>query len=64
MIGNAIEQDNGARCPGCGWADVRHSMPHGVLDHLVRIIGLLPYRCRSCGRRFYRFQQDTSAATQ
>jgi DNA-directed RNA polymerase subunit RPC12/RpoP len=59
MMGNAIEVDKRTRCPGCGWADVRRSMPHGVLDQLVRMLGLLPYRCRSCGRRFYCFQQDT-----
>jgi hypothetical protein len=44
--------------------DVRRSMPHGFLDALVTIVGLVPYRCRSCGQRFYRPQQDTRAATE
>jgi hypothetical protein len=34
--------------------DVRRSMPNGFLDGLIRIVGLVPYRCRTCGRRFYR----------
>jgi predicted RNA-binding Zn-ribbon protein involved in translation (DUF1610 family) len=55
----AIESDGDAgkapRCPVCGWTDVRRSRPKGFLDGLVRIVGLVPYRCRSCGQRFYRF---------
>jgi DNA-directed RNA polymerase subunit RPC12/RpoP len=44
----------GPRCPVCGWTDVRRSMPKGFLDGVVRVVGLIPYRCRSCGQRFYR----------
>jgi len=47
----------GPRCPACGWTDVRRSAPHGFLDLLVRIVGLVPYRCRSCGLRFHRARQ-------
>jgi DNA-directed RNA polymerase subunit RPC12/RpoP len=53
-------QDNGygnettLRCPKCGWPDVRRSMPHGLLDRFTRIVGLAPFRCRTCGGRFYR----------
>jgi len=46
------------RCPNCGWTDVRRSNVHGLVDYLVRIVGLVPYRCRSCGERFYRGQRD------
>jgi hypothetical protein len=46
------------RCPVCGWIDVRRSMSRGIVDRLVRIVGLVPYRCRSCGLRFYRPQHD------
>ena len=38
--------------------DVRRSMTKSFLDRVVRIVGLGPYRCRSCGQRFYRPQQD------
>jgi hypothetical protein len=56
----ATESESGKapRCPVCGWTDVRRSMPKGFLDLLVRIVGLVPYRCRSCGQRFYRPQHD------
>jgi DNA-directed RNA polymerase subunit RPC12/RpoP len=53
------QSEKGPRCPMCGWMDVRRSMPKGFLDGLVRIVGLVPYRCRSCGQRFYRPQQGT-----
>jgi DNA-directed RNA polymerase subunit RPC12/RpoP len=58
MEENAIETDKGPRCPECGWMDVRRSMPHGFVDGLLRVVGLVPYRCRSCGLRFYRPQQN------
>jgi len=45
---------SGRACPRCGWRDVRRSMPQGVLDAVVRVLGLVPYRCRTCGARFYR----------
>jgi hypothetical protein len=54
MAENASVADKGPRCPDCGWTDVRLSMPRGIIDQLVRIVGLIPYRCRSCGLRFYR----------
>jgi DNA-directed RNA polymerase subunit RPC12/RpoP len=54
----------GLRCPVCGWTDVRRSMPKGLVDGLVRIVGLVPYRCRSCGQRFYRPQHDAPEATE
>ena len=53
------QSTKGPRCPGCGWTDVRRSMPHGLLDGLLKIVGLLPYRCRSCGHRFYRTQHSS-----
>lgn len=59
MEGAANDGDKGPRCPNCGWTDVRRSMPRGFLDHLVRMVGLVPYRCRSCGARFYRTQRES-----
>jgi DNA-directed RNA polymerase subunit RPC12/RpoP len=54
------DENKALRCPNCGWTDVRRSMPHGWLDYLVRMVGLVPYRCRSCGMRFYRPQRQIS----
>jgi hypothetical protein len=39
-------------------------MPKSLMDGLVRIVGLVPYRCRSCGQRFYRPQQDAPEPTE
>jgi len=58
MEENPGETGEGLRCPVCGWNDIRRSYPHGFLDRLVRIVGMVPYRCRSCGQRFYRPLQD------
>jgi hypothetical protein len=58
------ESGKGPRCPVCGWLDVRRSMPKGLLDGMIRIVGLVPYRCRSCGHRFYRRQQDEPEAAE
>lgn len=58
----ACESSKGPRCPVCGWTDVRRSMPKGILDGLCRMVGLVPYRCRSCGLRFYRPHQDNPQA--
>jgi hypothetical protein len=40
-------------CPACGWADVRRSHTPERFDRLLKMIGLLPYRCERCGNRFY-----------
>jgi DNA-directed RNA polymerase subunit RPC12/RpoP len=57
------ERNKALRCPNCGWMDVRRSMLHGMVDHLIRMIGLVPYRCRSCGMRFYRTQKEVPQET-
>jgi hypothetical protein len=42
------------RCPACGWMDTRLSLTHTLLDNILGLVGLVPYRCRTCGDRFYR----------
>jgi DNA-directed RNA polymerase subunit RPC12/RpoP len=56
--------DKNPRCPNCGWLDVRRSVPHSIFDRLVGLIGLVPYRCRSCGKRFYRGDRTQSQPVQ
>ena len=41
------------RCPSCGGADIRHSLPNGILDSMMLAFGRSPFRCRRCERRFY-----------
>jgi DNA-directed RNA polymerase subunit RPC12/RpoP len=47
------------RCPNCGWTDVRRSASHNLADSLLSIFGLVPYRCRTCSRRFHGVRQTS-----
>ncbi|MFB3827652.1 MAG: hypothetical protein ACE15B_12845 [Bryobacteraceae bacterium] len=51
------------RCLSCGIRDVRLSEPRGVRDALYGLFSCVPYRCRSCGARFYRHQAARPAAS-
>jgi hypothetical protein len=42
------------RCPSCGWRNVRLSHRNGILDGLMKVFSVAPFRCRSCGKRFHR----------
>ncbi len=42
-------------CPNCRDRDTRLSTRRSWLDYLLMAILILPYRCRTCGRRFWRF---------
>jgi DNA-directed RNA polymerase subunit RPC12/RpoP len=50
-------------CPKCGSPDKRPSISAGFLDRFWRVIGYVPYRCRSCRTRFFRRRRDYSART-
>ncbi len=42
-------------CPTCGTSDVYLSRRHGFMEtRLLSWIGMLPFRCGQCWRRFYR----------
>lgn len=51
------------RCPQCGWSDVRLSRTKKPLDVALGVFSVAPFRCRSCGARFYRAhkRRDTEA---
>jgi hypothetical protein len=40
-------------CWSCGASKVRRSANSRVTDALAKFLFLVPYRCRSCRRRFY-----------
>jgi CheY-like chemotaxis protein len=42
-------------CPHCGWSNVRPSSRRGLLDSVLAIMFLTPFRCRNCRHRFFRF---------
>jgi hypothetical protein len=49
-----VSSDDTLRCPSCGGADIRHSLPRGLLDSFMMALGKAPFRCRRCERRFHR----------
>jgi CheY-like chemotaxis protein len=52
--------ERGARCRACGSADVRRSESRSLLDIILICFFLVPFRCRYCRRRFYRFWRPAS----
>lgn len=42
-------------CPQCGWQDIRPSTRRNWLEHFLTVFLIRPYRCRTCGERFWRF---------
>jgi len=43
------------RCPSCGGHDVRRSHSQGMFDAFMSSFRKRPFRCRACGRRFYKY---------
>lgn len=40
------------RCPTCGSDEVRRSRRRGLLEALLNLVGVKPYRCQRCDTRF------------
>lgn len=49
-------------CPECGWPDTRPSTQRSSLDYFLMAFLIFPYRCRSCGERFWGFGRSTVPA--
>jgi hypothetical protein len=47
--------DSGRQCAHCGSRNTRPSRPAGLLESLLGVLLIFPYRCRSCSARFWRF---------
>ena len=43
----------GVSCPYCSSADCRRSVRHGWRDFRRRLLGMFPWRCNVCRKRFY-----------
>jgi hypothetical protein len=41
-------------CAACGSRDIRRSRVRGIMDGLMGKFNRQPWRCRQCGKRFYR----------
>jgi transposase-like protein len=52
----AVFQDHPV-CPGCGWSNTRLSHHLSTLDSVLQLISIQVFRCRSCNRRFHKFQR-------
>jgi hypothetical protein len=47
---------NKRTCPHCRSLETSRSHRHGSVERfLLRVIGVLPYRCLDCDARFYAF---------
>ena len=40
------------RCPDCHSQELRASTPQSIWEHILRIVGLMPVRCKNCDYRF------------
>ncbi len=43
------------KCPKCGSAQVSRSKRQGMIEKVISVVGLLPYRCNNyrCNHRFF-----------
>ncbi len=49
---------NKRACPHCKSLETSRSHRHGGVERcLLRVIGVLPYRCLDCDARFYAFSR-------
>jgi len=50
-----------SECPNCGSRDFRPAHVNSAMDRMRKRLGLLPFRCRGCTRRF--FSRSTGEVT-
>lgn len=41
------------QCPRCHSSEISHSRTKRIYDFLMQIVGLRPFRCMECRKRFY-----------
>ncbi len=66
---DAAEQDRvtvveypSLHCPRCTSRHIRRASRANFFEECIRLLGLAPFRCRSCRHRFYRFRLQRQAA--
>lgn len=42
-------------CPHCGWSNIRECIEPHIIDKLMRVLLLKPFRCRTCRQKFFWF---------
>jgi hypothetical protein len=51
-------------CPHCRSTETSRSHRHGGVErYLLRVVGVLPYRCLECDARFYAFSRFGAGAS-
>jgi hypothetical protein len=51
-------------CPHCKSSETSRSHRHGGVErYFLKVIGVLPYRCRDCDARFYAFSRFGTGAS-
>jgi hypothetical protein len=43
-------------CPNCGEQSAHRSHRSGIKDRVMRLVALIPYRCKRCSKRFYAYR--------
>lgn len=56
----AVAEFPSLQCPGCGSSRIRRANRTTLMDHLMRMFGMAPYRCRGCRRKFHRPQAEAA----
>jgi hypothetical protein len=55
---------NKKSCPYCRSIETARSHRHGGVErYLLRVVGVLPYRCLNCDARFYAFSRFGAGAS-
>lgn len=42
-------------CPNCTSIDIRRANRKGLIENMLRLFSIAPFRCRACRHKFYRF---------
>ena len=53
-LGDGLPEHVNPKCPHCGSESLHQSRRRSIIDHVLRIFELRPYRCEDCDFRFYR----------
>lgn len=58
----ALRSSTLPKCPHCSRFKVRPSHRRGLIDHTLSFLGLPPFRCMACLKRFHAFRRRRPGA--
>lgn len=56
LMSRAIWGDMARQCSKCQSKDTRRSNLRGFPETFLKFMGIRPYRCRGCGKSFFKFR--------